>query len=65
MNQMVLSSLYGLHQHVCMPGNVRHAPIEMADGVLECLDRNITELLDSVRCNLVASDGPRGEHGGQ
>lgn len=48
-----------------MPGNVRHAPIEMADGVLEGLDRDITELLDSVRCNLVASDGPRGEHGGQ
>lgn len=62
---MVLSSLYGLHEHVCMPGNVRHAPIEMADGVLEGLDRDITELLDSVRCNLVASDGPRGEHGGQ
>lgn len=56
---MVLSSLYGLHQHVCMHGNV------MADGVLECLDRDIPELLDSVRCNLVALDGPRGEHGGQ
>lgn len=36
---------------------------EMTDGVLvdllSDLDRGITELLDSRRCNLVASDGPK------
>lgn len=58
-NQMVLSSLYGLHRHVCMRENVRHAPSETADGVLEGLDQEITELLNSVRCNLVASNGPK------
>ncbi|XP_016321016.1 flotillin-2-like [Sinocyclocheilus anshuiensis] len=40
-----------------------HAPNETTDGVLGCflpdLDQGITELLDSLRCNLAASDGPK------
>ncbi|KAK3531505.1 hypothetical protein QTP70_023861 [Hemibagrus guttatus] len=40
-----------------------HAPNETTDGVLEYflpdLDQGITELLDSLRCNQVASDGPK------
>ncbi len=55
---MVLSSLYDPHVLVCMPDNN-----EMTDGVLEYflldLDQGITELLDRLRCNLAASDGPR------
>ena len=39
-----------------------HATNEMTDGVLGYflpdLDQGITELLDSLRCNLAASDGP-------
>ncbi|MED6250067.1 hypothetical protein ATANTOWER_024156 [Ataeniobius toweri] len=45
------------------PTTLRHAPYEMMDGVLGYLpldpDQNITELMDSLRCNLVASDGPK------
>lgn len=54
---MVLSSLYGLHQHVCMPGNVRHAPIEMADGVrysMKGVDGR--EVGGKVACRCVATD---------
>ncbi len=40
-----------------------HTPNETADGVqgyfLPDLDQGITELLDSLRCNLEASDGPK------
>ncbi len=54
---MVLRILYGPHVLVCMPDN------EMTDSVLGYflpdLDQGITELLDSLRCNLVASDGPK------
>ncbi len=41
----------------------RHALNETADGVLGYfltdLDQGITELLDSLRCNLAVSDGPK------
>ena len=40
-----------------------HAPNETTDGVLgdllPDLDQGITELLDSLKCNLAASDGPK------
>ncbi len=61
--KMVLSSCMAptcLYACLTMSG---HAPNETTDGVLGYfltdLDQGITELLDSLKCNLVASDGPK------
>ncbi|KAI4903310.1 hypothetical protein NFI96_031847 [Prochilodus magdalenae] len=52
------ATLNGTQQFVWPP----HAPNEMTDGVLgdllPDLDQGITELLDTLKCNLVTSDGP-------
>ncbi len=61
--KMILSRFYGPHVLECCLSTLGRAPNETTDGVLGYflpdLDKSITALLDSLRCNLVAMDGPK------
>ncbi|MEQ2258373.1 hypothetical protein XENORESO_017792 [Xenotaenia resolanae] len=55
---MVFRRIYGLRMTTS-----GHAPYEMTDGVLGYLlpdpDQSITDLLDSLRCDLAVLEGPK------
>ncbi len=62
--KMVLSSLCGPYMLVCVPGHCRDMLLMrrwmgVLGYFLPDLEQGITELLDSLRCNLAASDEPK------